>query len=51
MFAHDVNIPMTYTTLSHIIFPSFKHFTVPIGFYWGEKVMEEKTPDWFVKIS
>lgn len=51
IFAHNVIICITYTTLSHIIFPPFKYFTVKVGFHWGEKVMERKTSDWFIRIS
>lgn len=50
IFAHNVNLHIPHAILSHTVFSSFRHFTV-VGFYWKEKVMDEKTPDWFIRIS
>lgn len=51
-FAHNVILCLPYTTLTYIlIFFLFKYFTVKVGFHWGEKAMDQKTPYWFTGIS
>lgn len=50
IFVYNVIICIIYIIFSYIIFFFFKYFIVKVGFYWGEKVMERKIFDWFIRI-